>query len=85
MDILNKLFEINDTHILSNISNNLYEIDSDDDDEDIEYINIKRNEFIEKYNKINNRQFKLNNKRYYINKYQIIEVEKNSQCCDLYN
>lgn len=70
MDILNKLFEINDNNVLFNISNNLYEIDSDDDENDIEYINIKRNEFVDKYNKINNRQFKLNNKRYYINKYK---------------
>ena len=70
MDILNKLFEINDYNILSNISYDLYEIDSDDDDDDIEYINRKRKDFIDKYNKINNRQFKLNDKRYYINKYK---------------
>lgn len=70
MDILNKLFEINDNNILDNISNNLYEIDSDDDDDDIEYINSKRQDFIDNFNKINNRQFKLNNKRYYMNKYK---------------
>ena len=69
MDILNKLFDINDKYVLSNIANNLYEIDSDDEEEDIEYINEKRIEFIKNFNKINNRQFKLNNKRYYINNY----------------
>lgn len=69
MDILNKLFAINDKHVLLLIANNLYEIDSDDDDEDIEYINEKKSEFIKNYNKINNRQFKLNNKRYYIDNY----------------
>lgn len=71
MDILHKLFEINDLEYCKIMSENKYEIDDDDDDEDIEEILILRKKFVIKINKINNRQFRLNNKRYYINNYKI--------------
>jgi lauroyl/myristoyl acyltransferase len=79
MDILNKLFDINDMVILTELANKLFEIESDDEDEDeddeddeddVAYINEKKTEYINRYYKVNNRQFKLNNKRYYIDKYK---------------
>ena len=69
MDILYNLFEINDKILLNNIATTNYTIESDDDDDEIEYIIEKRKMFILKYNKINNRTFRLNNKRYYIKDY----------------
>jgi len=69
MEILNKLFEINDILILNNLANNIYTIESDDEDEDIIDIKERRTAYTNRLNKINNRQFKLNNKRYYIDKY----------------
>tara|TARA_B110000977_G_scaffold96026_1_gene126681 strand:+ start:1271 stop:1522 length:252 start_codon:yes stop_codon:yes gene_type:complete len=67
MDILYNLFEINDKILLNNIATSNYTIESDDEEDEIEYIIEKRELFILKYNKINNRIFRLNNKRYYIN------------------
>ena len=52
MDILNKLFELNDTIILQNIAGDIFSIESDDEDEDIEYLHEKRREFIRNNNKI---------------------------------
>ena len=71
MDILHKLFEINDLEYSKSISQNKYKIDDDDDDEDIEEILILRKKLVKNLTKINNRQFRLNNKRYYINNYKI--------------
>ena len=75
MELLHKLFEINDIEYLTHLSKNKYVIDDENDEEDIIEIEGYRNKYIVKLNKINNRQFKLNNKRYYINKYIIQSKE----------
>ena len=69
MDILNKIFEINDILLLNNIAEEIYTIESDDEEEDIEDIKERIRHYVKRLDKINNRQFKLNNKRYYINEY----------------
>lgn len=68
MDILNKLFEINDKLFLEKLSDSIYKIETDDEEDEIEYVIDCRKNFVSKLNKINNRQFRLNDKRYYIDK-----------------
>ena len=77
MDLLNKLLEINDNLYLESKAKIIYNIDEEDDEDDIEYITSLRENFVKKYNKVNNRQFKLNNKRYYLDKYSkdVIDLE----------
>lgn len=59
MDFFKTLLELNNKIELEKIAEDKYQIDSDDEDEDIKYIYEMRETFINKYNKINNRQFKL--------------------------
>ena len=59
MDLLKQLVELNNSIELKKLSETTYTIDSEDEDEDIEFIQSLRKEFIDDYLKINNRQFKL--------------------------
>ena len=59
MDFFKELIELNNKIELNNLAKEKYEIDSDDEEEEIEYILKLRKNLITQYNKINNRQFKL--------------------------
>lgn len=64
MDLLKTLIELNNKIELKKIAQEKYNYDSDDDEEDREFIQNSRINFIKKYDKINNRQFvlkKINN------------------------
>ena len=68
MDLIKQLMEINNELTLKKISEEKYTIDSDDDEEDIKYIHECRQNFIYRYNKVNNRQF-VKTKSYMIDEY----------------
>ena len=68
MDLIKQLMEINNELTLKKISEEKYTIDSDDDEEDIIYIHECRQNFIYRYNKVNNRQF-VKTKSYMIDEY----------------
>ena len=68
MDLIKQLMEINNLHTLEIISKNKFIIESDDNQDDINIIEDQRIDFINKYNKSNNRLF-LKTKNYYINDY----------------
>ena len=59
MDFFKQLVELNNSIELEKLSETTYTIDSDDEEEDIEFIQSLREKFINDYLKINNRQFKL--------------------------
>ena len=59
MDFFILLIELNNKIELNKLAKETYEIDSDDEEEEIEYILKLRKNLINQYNKINNRQFKL--------------------------
>ena len=59
MDFFKELIELNNKIELKNLAKGRYQIDSDDEEEEIEYIRDLREDLIQRYNKINNRQFKL--------------------------
>jgi len=59
MDFFKELIELNNKIELTKLSLEYLEIDSDDDDEDIEFIQKQREIFINDYNKNNFRLFKL--------------------------
>jgi len=59
MDFFKELVKLNNQVELIKLTNDYYEIDSDDDDEDIEEINKMRKNIEENYNKSNYRIFKL--------------------------
>jgi hypothetical protein len=59
MDFFKELVELNNKIELKKLTVNYYEIDSEDDEEDIEEINKMRNNIIENYNKPNYKIFKL--------------------------
>ena len=59
MDLFKQLVELNNSIELDKLSETTYTIDSEDEDEDIEFIQSLRKKFINDYLKINNRQFKL--------------------------
>jgi|TARA_B100000035_G_scaffold313388_1_gene326988 hypothetical protein len=59
MDFFKELIELNNKIELNKLAKETYEIDSDDEEEEIEYILKLRKNLITQYNKINNRQFKL--------------------------
>ena len=59
MEFMKKLIELNNLKQLETISEELYEIDSDDDEEEITFINELKKEFITMNSKKNNRQFKI--------------------------
>ena len=56
---MKKLIEMNNLKQLEKISSEIYEIDSDDEEEEVNFINELKKEFIDMNNKKNNRQFKL--------------------------
>jgi len=58
MDLFKQLIELNNKIELDKLSLEYYTIDSDDDEEEIEFIEVTRINFVKKYDKINNRQFK---------------------------
>ena len=78
MDLIKQLMEINNLHTLEIISKNKFIIESDDNQDDINIIEDQRIDFINKYNKSNNRLF-LKTKKYYINDYHSknMRLEKN--------
>ena len=59
MDFIKDLIELNNELELTQISKKIYTIDSDEEEDDIEYIKDLRKKFIKDYLKINNRQFKM--------------------------
>ena len=59
MDFFKELVELNNQVELMKLTSDYYEIDSDDDDEDIEEITKMRKNITENYNKSNYRIFKL--------------------------
>mgnify|MGYP001193939427 CR=1 FL=1 len=59
MDFFKELIELNNKIELTKLSLEYLEIDSDDDEEDIEFIQKQREIFINDYNKNNFRLFKL--------------------------
>ena len=59
MDLLKQLVELNNSIELHKLSETIYTIDSDDEEEDIEFIQSLRDKFVNDYLKVNNRQFKL--------------------------
>lgn len=59
MDLFKELIELNNKIELKKISIHKYTIDSDDEEDDIVFIKELRHNFIQEYNKINNRLFEL--------------------------
>lgn len=59
MDFFKELIELNNKIELTKLSLEYLEIDSDDDEEDIEFIQKQRKIFINDYNKNNFKLFKL--------------------------
>ena len=59
MDLFKQLVELNNRIELEKLSKNKYESESDDDEEEKDFIETTRETFISKYDKRNNRQFKL--------------------------
>jgi len=77
MDLIKELMEINNIITLQDISETKYTIDSDDDEEDIKYVKECREKFMNRYNKVNNRQF-TKTRYYYIDDYyhKMIRLER---------
>ena len=59
MDLFKQLVELNNKIELNKLLLEYYTVDSDDEEDELEFINETRVKFIEKYDKKNNRQFKL--------------------------
>ena len=59
MDLFKTLLELNNTIELEKLSKEKYESDSDDEEGEKEFLETTRQNFIHKYNKRNNRQFKI--------------------------
>ena len=59
MDLFKQLVELNNRIELEKLSKEKYESDSDDDEDEKEFLETTRRIFISKYDKRNNRQFKL--------------------------
>lgn len=59
MDLFKKLVELNNKIELEKLALEYYSIDSDDEEEEIEFTKEIREKFIQKYDKKNNRQFKI--------------------------
>ena len=59
MELFRDLVELNNQIELKKIAESIYTIESDDEEEEIEFIHSLRQKFISEYLKINNRQFKL--------------------------
>jgi len=59
MDLFKQLIELNNKIELKILALNYYTIDSEDEDEEIEFTKETREKFIKNYDKTNNRQFKI--------------------------
>ena len=59
MDLFKTLIELNNRIELEKIATEKYNYDSDDDEEEKEFIKETRKKFVDNYNKKNNRQFKI--------------------------
>lgn len=60
MDLFKELVELNNKIELEKLANEYYTIDSEEEEEEeIEFINETKTKFIQKYDKKNNRQFKI--------------------------
>tara|TARA_Y100000389_G_scaffold179823_1_gene194225 strand:- start:668 stop:919 length:252 start_codon:yes stop_codon:yes gene_type:complete len=59
MDLFKTIIELNNKIELEKIATEKYNYDSDDDDEEIKFVLEVREKFVNKYNKRNNRQFKI--------------------------
>ena len=59
MDLFKTLIELNNKIELEKIAEEKYKYDSDDDEEERIFVRKTRDLFISKYNKRNNRQFKI--------------------------
>lgn len=59
MELFRDLVELNNQIELKKLAESIYTIESDDEEEEIEFIHSLRQKFISEYLKINNRQFKL--------------------------
>ena len=59
MDLFRELVRLNNLHELEKKSETVYESDTDEDDDELEFIHSLRRDFINEYLKINNRQFSL--------------------------
>lgn len=59
MDLFKTLIELNNKIELEKIATEKYNYDSDDDEEEKEFIKETRKKFVNNYNKRNNRQFKI--------------------------
>ena len=77
MDLIKELMEINNILTLEKLAEIKYTIDSDDDSEEIKYTFECREKFIDKYNKVNNRQF-TKGRYYYIDEYyhKMVRLER---------
>ena len=61
MDLFKQLVKLNNKIELERLANKYYTIDSDEEEEEIEFIKETREKFIQRYDKNNNRQFKIKN------------------------
>jgi len=68
MDFLKDLIQLNNEIVLEKIAKEKYTIEEDDDEIEMKYVEMYRKAFINNYNKVNNRQFKLTTE-YKINEY----------------
>ena len=59
MDLFKELIRLNNRIEIQKVSEKKFEIDSDDDDDDIKYIRELREDLMKDYDKVNNRQFKI--------------------------
>jgi|TARA_B110000285_G_scaffold192998_1_gene221759 uncharacterized protein with gpF-like domain len=59
MDLFKKLVELNNKIELEKLALEYYSIDSDEEEEEIEFTKEIRVKFIQKYDKKNSRQFKI--------------------------
>jgi hypothetical protein len=66
MDLFKQLVELNNKIELEKLALGYYTVDSDDEEEEIEFTKEIRNKFIRKYDKRNNRQFKIKNNTHII-------------------
>jgi hypothetical protein len=59
MDLFKTLIELNNRIELEKLASEKYNYDSDDDEEEKDFVEETRKKFIREYNKRNNRQFKI--------------------------
>jgi hypothetical protein len=66
MDLFKQLVELNNKIELEKIASEYYSIDSGEEEEEIEFTKEIRMKFIQKYDKRNNRQFKIKKNKTHI-------------------